>query len=134
MKTTITGVEYLKEFKAQHGVLHQFKIIYDGKSALYSSKKKDQTKFVKGQEAEFTEEKRTSKKGNEYLVIKPVYQNKAFSNYGKQLKKEQSRYSGFAVSYAKDLVVSGHLQRTEMLEFSSVLFNHMVELDKSLES
>ena len=134
MKAKITGVEFLQEYEGQHGVLYSFKVSYDGKSAMYSSKKKDQTKFVKGQEVEFTEEKRMSKKNNEYLVIKPVYDNKAFSNYGKAMKKEQSRYSGFAVSYAKDLVVSGHLQRSELTEYSTVLFEHMVSLDKSLEA
>jgi len=134
MKTTITSVEFLQEYEGKHGVLYQFKVTYDGKSALYSSKKRDQTKFVKAQEAEFTEEKRTSKKGNEYLIIKPIYQGKAYSNYGKAQAREKSKYSGFAVSYAKDLVVSGHLQRSELTEYATVLFNTMVELDKSLES
>jgi len=137
MKAEIAEVKFLKEYTDKFGKKYSFQVKYDDQSALYSSKSKDQDKFVPGKEAEFTEETRTyidKNTGEEkhYLVIKPIYQQRQ-SNYGKELKKEQSRYSGFAVSYAKDLVVAGRLNKEELPEYATVLFELMVALDKSIE-
>ena len=113
-----------------------FHIKYDDQVAVYNSKSKDQKKFVAGEEAEFTEETKTytAKDGTvkEYLVIKPPVQNRQ-SNFGKALNKEKSRYSGFAVSYAKDMAVAGRIQVTELADYAWVLFDLMVEMDKTLE-
>lgn len=135
MKAVITGVDFLKEWEGKWGKMYDFKVSYDGRSALYSSKSKEQNKFVKGQEAEFTEMEQTTNKGSKYIKIKPVYDGpqQRRSNYGKNLKSEQSRYSGFAVSYAKDLCVAGKIELDELMDFSSLLFHHMVELDKTLD-
>ena len=138
MKATITDVIFKKEYKDKFGTKYSFQIKYDDQVALYSSKSKEQKKFIPGEEAEFTEETRTYTDKNtgdlkEFTVIKPVYQQRQ-SNYGKALGKEQSRYSGFAVSYAKDLVVNGRIDIKELSEYSTVLFDLMVALDKSLES
>lgn len=132
MKAEITEVKFVKEFESKYGTLYSFKIIYEGREAYYNSKNRDQNKFVAGQEIEFTEEVKSGRKGD-YLVVKPINPNKQ-SNFGKALKKEQSRYSGFAVSYAKDLVVAGRLSFDDLTAYSTVLFEHMVELDKSIES
>ena len=132
MKAIIQEAKFVKEFENQFGKLYSHKITYEGREAWYNSKSKEQKKFISGQEAEFTEELRQGKNGD-YLVIKPLNPNKQ-SNFGKALKKEQTRYSGFAVSYAKDLVCAGRLPFIELLEYSTVLFDHMVELDKSIES
>jgi len=136
MKEFITEVNFIKEKQTQFGTLYQFAVKYDGKKAFYSSKKKEQTMFIPGQEAEFTEEEKTytDQQGNpgSFLVIKPLNPNKQ-SNFGKALKKEQSRYSGFAVSYAKDLVVAGRLNREELSDYAWVLFELMVSMDKTLE-
>ena len=118
--------------------------------AFYTAKSKEQTFFVPGKEAEFTEEKRTYQRKDgtkgEFLVVKPDRPQRQ-SNFGKALKKEQSRYSGFAESYVKDLLVAGVL-RPEITEadidhnevvimtwkkMSFEVFEHMVELDKTLE-
>jgi hypothetical protein len=132
MKAIITDVKFTKEFESKFGKLYSFKVSYDGRSGYYSSKSKDQTKFVAGQEAEFTEETKTNTNGS-YIVIKPPMQNKQ-SNFGKALNKEKSRYSGFAVSYAKDLVVGGRIQKEELADMAWILFELMVEMDKTLES
>ena len=146
MKAIIKSVEFNKEFESQHGTLYGFTITYDDKKAFYKSKSKDQKKFIKGQEAEFTEET-INKDGKKYLIIKPVY-NKGQSNYGKALKREQSKYSGFSDSYVKDLLAAGII-RPELEEgdiyYNDIImttwkkrafeiFEHMVELDKSIES
>jgi hypothetical protein len=136
MKALIESVIFKKEIDSKFGKLYSFNVKYDDKVAVYRSKYKDQKKFIPGQETEFTEETQTytDKQGNpqEYLVIKPILQQRQ-SNYGKELKKEQSRYSGFAVAYAKDLVVAGRLNKEDLSEYATVLFDLMVSLDKSIE-
>lgn len=132
MKALIQDVKFLKEFETKFGILYSFKVQYDGRTGFYNSKSKDQKKFVIGQEAEFTEETKTGSKGD-YIVIKPPMQNRQ-SNFGKALNKEKSRYSGFAVSYAKDLLVAGRINRNELADQAWILFDLMVEMDKTLES
>ena len=151
MEAIIKDVKFTKEGTNKFGPFYSFKVSYDDKTAFYNSKKKDQNNFVTGQKAEFTEEERTYAKQDgttgKYLIIKPVTQGRQ-SNFGKALKKEQSKYSGFADSYVKDLMASGII-RPEVTEDDIThndiimmtwkrrayeVFEHMVELDKSLES
>lgn len=132
MKALILTTEFVKEYESKFGTLYLHKIKYDDKTAFYSSKKKEQTYFEPNKEVEFTEEKKTGEKG-EYLVVKPVMANKQ-SNFGRALKKEQSRYSGFAVSYSKDLVCGGRLPLEELESKAWELFDLMVKMDKTLES
>lgn len=138
MKAIIQEVTFQKEWESQYGKMYNFKVKYDNEVALFSSKYKDQNKFVVGQEAEFTEETKTYKdkktgQDKEYKVIKPINQNRQ-SNFGKALNKEKSRYSGFAVSYAKDLLVAGRINREELADQAWILFELMVAMDKTLES
>lgn len=132
MKELITDVKFQKEYDNKFGKFYSFKVSYNGRSAFYSSKSKEQTNFVPGKESEFTEETKTSANGS-YLVIKPFNPNKQ-SNFGKALKKEQSRYSGFATSYAKDLVVAGKIPFEDLANEAWILFELMVEMDKSIEA
>lgn len=118
----------MKEYDSKFGKLYSFKVEYAGRSAFYSSKSKDQTKFVEGQEAEFTEETKTSDRGT-YLVVKPPVKN-GQSNYGKALGREQSKYSGFAVSYVKDLIVAGRIDIKEWEFKSREVCKWMVDMDK----
>ena len=137
MREIITEVKFTKETKTQFGILYQFAISYDGKKAYYSSKSKDQKKFIPGEEAEFTEEERTytDKNGNpgSYLVIKPIYPNRQ-SNFGRALNKEQARYSAMCVSYAKDLVIGGRIQIGELPDYAWIMFELVKEMDKSLNN
>ncbi len=52
----------------------------------------------------------------------------------KALMKEQTGYSGFAVSYAKDMAVAGRIQVGELSQYAWILFELLVEMDKTLES
>lgn len=131
MKAKITQVKYLKDYETKFGIMYSFIVEYDGKKAFYSCKKKEQDKFKIGEDAEFTEEEKEGKNGK-YLLIKPI-QNNAYSPYNKAVKKEQSRYSGFAVSYAKDLCIAGKIDFKDISTYSTVLFDLMVSLDKTLE-
>ena len=136
MKAVIEEVTFSKEIDSKFGKLYSFKVKYDGEVAIYRSKNRDQKNFVPGKEAEFTEETQSYKDKNgveqHYKVIKLINLNKQ-SNFGKALKKEQSRYSGFAVSYAKDLLVAGRINREELQDMSWILFEMMVAMDKTLE-
>lgn len=138
MKALIEDVQFNKEWESKYGKLFSFRVKYNDKTALYNSKYKDQKKFIPGKEAEFTEEvktyndKQTGEQKN-YTVIKPLSFNRQ-SNFGKALNKEKSRYSGFAVSYAKDLLVAGRISKEELAPQAWILFELMVEMDKTLES
>lgn len=133
MKAKIEKVEFQKEYQTKFGTLFLFKVHYDGKVGFYSSKKKDQKKFVAGKDAEFSVYEK-SDKDRVWTIIKPIYEGQQQSNYSRKQKAEQSRYSGFAVSYAKDLVVADKLPIAELGDYATVLFNLMVELDKTLLS
>lgn len=129
MKAVITLATYNKEITTKFGVMHQHYIEYDGKRATYLSKKIEQTYFVEGQECEFTEELK-----GQYLNVKPFRENKGSSNYSRAIKKEQSKYSGFAVSYVKDLIIADKIKIEDWEKASKKIFDFMVNLDKEAES
>lgn len=104
-------------------------------SGIYYAKTDKQDVFQPDKEIEITAETRTYEKDGQtksYLVIKPLSARKWNSPGGKAIQKEQSRYSGFAVSYAKDLVVAGKIPLDELKIFATELFDLMVNLDKTL--
>lgn len=137
MKAVITEVTFKKEYTDKFGKKYSFQVKYDDQVALYSSKSKEQKKFIPGEEAEFTEETRTYTDKNtgdlkEYTIIKPVYQQRQ-SNFGKSLNKEKARYSAMAVSYSKDLVCNGRMPLEDLPTYAWVLFELMNEMDETLE-
>ena len=136
MKAVIEEVTFSKEIDSKFGKLYSFKVKYDGEVAIYRSKNRDQKNFVPGKEAEFTEETRSYKDKNgveqHYKVVKPINQNRQ-SNFGKALQKEQARYSAMCVSYAKDLVIAGRIQLSELQDYSWVMFELIREMDKTLD-
>jgi hypothetical protein len=131
MKAKIESVEFIKEYQTQYGLLYQHKVKYNDKTAFYSSKKKEQTHFVAGKECEFVENKLTGKNGD-FWVVKLPSQNQG--GYNKKVKREQQKYSGFAMSYAKDLVIADKIKISDMSKYTKKMFALMVELDKTLES
>ena len=136
MKAIITVVEFTKEFESKFGTMYNFAISYGDQKAFYTSKTKDQKLFEVGKEAEFIEEDKSfvDKKTGEtkyFKTIKAMGINKQ-SNYGKALQREQSKYSGFAVSYVKDLIVSGRVDIKDWHAKSKEVFDWMVEMDKSI--
>jgi hypothetical protein len=128
----VTGVKFIKEKDGQYGKMYVFKVDYDDKTAFYTSKKRDQDTFVAGKEYEVDEESKSGDKGD-FLVIRPKRSFSGQSNFGRALKKEQSRYSGYSCSYAKDLAVAKLIAVDEITKWSRKFFDHMVELDKTLE-
>jgi hypothetical protein len=130
MKAIITGAKWIKEYESKFGPLHQHKIEYAGKTAWYSSKVKDQKHFIVGQEVEFTEIEQEGKNGK-YTVIKPIQQS-FNSGFGRQLKREQSKYSGMATSYVKDLIIVGKIELKDWEALSRKVCQWMVNFDKEM--
>jgi len=132
MEAIIKKVTFLKEFETNFGKLYSFKIEYDNKVAFYNSKSKDQIKFKEGEKALFVEEEKEGKEGKKYLTIKPEMKGGGFSGFNKAVKKEQSKYSGFAVSYVKDLIVADKIDIKQWEPASKRIFEFMVALDKTI--
>ena len=132
MKATITKVTFKEEKQTKYGMQYTFVVEYDGKKAYYNSKSKDQKKFVEGEEAEFNEQEMTSTKGNKYLIIRPEYKG-GKSEYGRQLKRIQSQYSSFGVSYVKDLIIAGVIDIKQWESASEKIISFMYEQDKKYE-
>ena len=132
MKAIIEKVEFQKEYTNEFGLFYLFKITHEKGYGLYSSKSRDQKKFVKGQETEFTEEAKESK-GVKWTKISPV-RSTNFSQQNRAIRKEQTRYSGFAMAYAKDLVVASKIEIEQMYVEAQCMVDWMVETDKSIES
>ena len=133
MKAVIKSTKFIKEYEAKFGILYLHSVKYGDKEGLYSSKSKDQKKFVAGKEAEFTEEEREGKNGKKYFVIKPS-QAGQFSNFNKAVNREQSKYSGFAMSYAKDLLVANKIEGIpQMYLEAQCMMDWMVEQDNILK-
>lgn len=135
MKAKINSITFKKEYESKFGTMYLFAVNYgDNKTGFYSAKSKEQTFFKKGEEAEFTEEVKNGERG-EYVTVKPVRASfTGQGNFGKAMKKEQTKYSGFAVSYAKDLCIAGKIEFADISQYATVLFDLMVALDKSVES
>ena len=136
MKALIDKVKFNKEASTKFGPMYQFTVYwYDEKEDIqngsYLSKKQEQNYFEAGKECDFDVTEREYQ-GNTYYNVKPQKQGN-FSPYNKKLKQEQSRYSGFAVSYCKDLIIADKLPLAQWESASKKIFNFMVELDKSIE-
>ena len=132
MKALIKTVSFDKEVDIQGKILNKFNCTYDDKEASFFSQNKDKPTFEAGKEYEFTETQREYN-GKIYYNIRAIKQQ-GNSNYSRAVKKEQSKYSGFAMSYAKDLVIADKIKLDQISEYTKKMFSLMVELDKTLES
>jgi ribosomal protein S16 len=144
MLAKIHKVTFKKTFNGKFGPLHSFEVAYSdmqetektGKTieriGYYSSQSEKQEKIKAGEVIELTEEKKKGQGGQEYTTVKPTVIQRV-SNFGKALDKEKARYSGFAVSYAKDLVVAGKIEFKALTTTAWDLHKLMVDMDKTLE-
>lgn len=135
-KYKVTEAKFSREFQMHGSTMYSHGIKIEGSDEWheYVSKKKDQTKFVVGKEvdANITSVQRGS---NTYKKIKPVYNGGGGnSQFNKAVSREQSKYSGFAMSYAKDLVVSGHIEPKQMFATAETMFSWMVKKDAELKN
>jgi hypothetical protein len=133
MKTVIKKVDFDREINGQHGLVFRFKVQYNDRTGSFLSKTREQDYFVEGKEAEFNEVTKEVN-GNIYYNLRPI-KKKGNSNFSRKMKAEQSKYSGFAMSYAKDLRMHGMIQGKEaMFKEAEEMFEWMVKKDKELEN
>ncbi len=136
MKAIFKQIVLSKPVETKFGLRYSFNVKYDvdGKERIGSflSEKENQEVFKEGQENEFTEASREYN-GKTYYNIAPI-KKKGSSNFSRQLKREQSKYSGFAMSYAKDLTVSGKIPLEDMYKEAEKMMSWMVQKDKELEN
>ena len=104
LTSKVTKAEYKDSFKSEYGELHSFAIEFEnGDRGFYSSKSKDQNKFIEGSEADYEKEEKQGKNGV-YYKIKPA--KKEFSSNGYSGSSKKSSNASFALSYAKDLGIA----------------------------
>lgn len=132
MRITPTKIEYKGTIDTKFGQMHKHCIHYTNIKADYLCKQKEQTVFEVGKEVEVNQTSRDYN-GSTYYNVKPI-KTQGTSNFSRQLKKEQSKYSGFAMSYAKDLVTSGMIDHGLMFDEAERMFKWMVTKDKELEN
>lgn len=131
MKMLITKITFDKEIETKFGKMFRFRADYDGKIGFFLAKIMEQKTFIQGEENEFTETAHEYQ-GSTYYRLKSLKQY-GTSNFSRQVKKEQSKYSGFAMSYAKDLVVAGMIPQDEIFVEAKNMMDWMVSQDKALE-
>lgn len=136
MKAIIKSIVLQKPVETKYGLKYSFNVKYDvnGEERIGSflSDKENQEVFKEGVESEFNEIPREYQ-GKTYYNIRPIKKN-SNSNFGKQLKREQTKYSGFAMSYAKDLVVAGKIPHSDMFHEADKMMQWMFNKDKELEN
>lgn len=133
MKAVLKEIHFDKEVNTKFGVMFQYYVSYNDKNATFLCKTKDKHKFKAGIENEFIETSREYN-GKTYYSIKSIQENKGNSNYGKAVQREQSKYSGFGVSYVKDLIIAGKIDIKDWEKASEKIVKFMVKMDKEIGS
>jgi hypothetical protein len=110
-KSKVTDVIFISEYDSKYGKLYKFAIEFEnGDTGDYSSKKKEQDKFVIGEEAEYT-----INKVGDYTNIKPEYSKPESIGTGTALKQyskpvdlglEHLKIRSILMSYVKDMIVA----------------------------
>lgn len=103
---------------SKYGTMYKFEVSFDnGDAGEYNSKSQDQTKFVIGQEAEYTISSREYN-GNMYYTIKPAQPAGGYSGGGYKSKadpEKDKRIAKLAVlKSATELVVADKIGRQDI--------------------
>jgi len=134
MKAIFKKIAFAKEVNNKYGVSYKFDVKYDvdGQERIGSffSDKEQQDMFKEGEENEFIETSREFNGKTYYNIAQP--KKKGSSNYARAVQKEQARYSGFAMSYAKDLVCDGKIPFEDMYSEADKMYEWMVKKDREL--
>jgi hypothetical protein len=100
----------------------------NGDKGFYSSKNEDQKKFVPGQEAEYNIEEKEGREGKKYFKITiPQEPGKSFGGGGRPSPIDPKiQMISFAMSYTKDLIVSGKIGIQDLGTQFEVIYNEMI--------
>jgi len=94
---------------------------------FYTSKDEDQKKFIVGQEAEYQIEEKQGSKGVYYRITIPHVNKPAFNGGGRPAQDPKVQMIGFAMSYTKDLIVSGKVELKDLGMQFEVIYNEMIQ-------
>lgn len=86
----------------------------NGDKGYYNSKNENQDKFVAGIESDYTIDEKIGKTGNLYWKITSPGEPQGFQKGGKPQIDPRIQMISFAMSYCKDLIVSGKIPMSEM--------------------
>ncbi len=92
---------------------------------FYVSKNENQTKFVVGQESEYNIEEKQGKKGVYYKITIPQSDKPSFGG-GKQQQDPRVQFIGYAMSYAKDLVIADKIKIDSLAVQFDIIYNEMI--------
>lgn len=117
-KGVVTSVTGNGTWDSKYGTMYKFEVSFDnGDAGEYNSKSQDQTKFVIGQEAEYTITSRDYN-GNTYYTIKPAQPAGGYTGGGYKAKadpEKDKRIAKLAVlKSATELVVADKIGRQDI--------------------
>lgn len=98
----------------------------DGLKGFYTSKDQNQTKFVVGQETEFSVEEKDGKNGKKYNKITLPQTQKPFGGGGRPAPEPRVQMISFAAAYTKDLIVAGKVPLSEFGVTFEMIYGEMI--------
>lgn len=140
MQAIINKIKYIKPVEIKGQTKYQFSCQYEDaqgevRTGTFLADSEEQDVFKEGTINEFNEYKKEWKDKIYYnLYPKKKKGSGGGSNFARKMQTEQARYSGFSMSYAKDLRVAGKIEtKEEMFEEADDMFEWMVRKDKELK-
>ena len=119
----------------KYGTFYRFEIGFEnGDTGEYSSKSKEQTKFVMGQSATYTIESKEHN-GKTYHTIKPAEQQQSGGGYQPRAKDPETdkRITRMSVlKVASDLVVNGEIKLHDITKVAIILEHYIMTGDDSM--
>lgn len=128
-RSAVTNVTANGTYNGQYGTLYKFEVTFaNGDSGEYASKSQNQTKFVVGQETDYTI---TSKefKDRIYYKIAPVMAQPQQGGFQAKAKDPETSKHIMRMSVLKvagDLAINGNIQLNEILSYASIFEAYVV--------
>lgn len=97
----------------------------NGDKGFYVSKNENQTKFVVGQETEYNIEEKQGKKGAYYKITLPQSEKPGYGG-GRPQQDPRVQMIGYAMSYAKDLVIADKVKIGDLATQFDIIYNEMI--------
>lgn len=100
-------------FESSYGTLHKFVYEFEDGSVLSANHKTLESPFEKGNAVEYLV--KGNKDGEDYGSVSKPQSGNTYNNLKKSSSSSPSNTASFALSYAKDLVVSGQLEIDDLI-------------------
>lgn len=133
-KSVVTQVAGMGHWDGNYGRMYKWEVSFEnGDSGMYMSKVEDQTKFIKGREAEY--QKEVTDKG--YVNIKPFAQQQSFAPKGAAPKDPETGKQIARMSVLKaacDLVVAGEVKLHDITYIAQIFERYVQTGEDSMKS